>query len=124
MHFDPRTQAALREVGLDTDGIRRASDLVVEATDEAAADLESFFGDGGTYYSDMDVAHSDSEIQEHEVAYLDTYAHAADLRGYLRFDSWGVPVEGGRVLNDESVEVTLGPTVHGRVRFARDPDAL
>ena len=124
MHFDPRTQAALREVGLDADAIARASDLVVEATDEAAADLESFFDGGGTYYSDMDRAHSSSEIQEHEVAYLDTYTHAADLRGYLRFDSWGVPVEGGRVLNEESVELTLGPTVDGRVRFARDPDEL
>lgn len=124
MHFDPRTQAALREVGLDTDDLRRASDLVVEATDEAAAELEAFFGDGGTYYSDMDRAHSSTGIQEHEVEYLDTYTHAADLRGYLRFDSWGVPVEGGRVLDEGRVELTLGPTVDGRVRFARDPDAL
>ncbi|ESP87574.1 DUF7532 family protein [Candidatus Halobonum tyrrellensis] len=124
MHFDPRTQSALRAVGLDTDEIRRASDLVAEATDEAAADLEAFFDGGGTYYSDMDRAHSSTDVQEHDVEFLDTYTHAADLRGYLRFDSWGVPVEGGRVLGDERVELTLGPTVNGRVRFARDADAL
>ena len=124
MHFDPRTQAALRAVGLDTDDLEAASDLVAEAVTEDAEALESFFADGGTYHSDMDVAHSTAAIQEHRVDYLDTYTHAADLRGYLRFDSWGVPVEGGRVLNDDVVELTLGPTVHDRVRFARSPDPL
>lgn len=124
MHFDPRTQAALRAVGLDTDDLAEASDLVAEAVREDAAALEAFFDDGGTYYSDMDVAHSDDSVQEHGVEYLDTYTHAADLRGYLRFDSWGVYVEGGRILNDDVVELTLGPTVHDRVRFARTADAL
>ncbi|WP_313691633.1 DUF7532 family protein [Halorarum halobium] len=124
MHFDPRTQAALRAVGLDTDDLAEASELVAEAVREDAAALESFFEEPGPYYSDMDVAHGDDEIQEHDVERLDTYTHAADLRGYLRFDSWGVYVEGGRVLNDEVVELTLGPTVHDRVRFARTADAL
>ena len=49
---------------------------------------------------------------------------ADDIRGYVRFDTWGVPVEGGRVLTDAKVELTLGPTVDGRVRFASDEDAL
>ena len=124
MHFDPRTQQALRAVGLDTDDLREASDRVVERVEDDAAALESFFGDGGTFYSDMDRAHSSGGIQEHEVAYLDLYTHAADLRGYLRFDTWGAYVEGGRVLSDEAVELTVGPTVHDRVRFARDPDDL
>lgn len=128
MHFDQRTQAALREVGLSTEEIEDASERVVAATREAAADLEAFFeGEGeagGSYYSDMDLAHSDDDVQEHTVEYLDLYTHAADIRGYLRFEGWGVPVEGGRVLGDDLVELSLGPTVHGRVRFARDPDAL
>jgi len=124
MHFDQRTQAALRAVGLSTGEIETASEHVVEATSEAAADLEAFFEEGGTYYSDMDLAHSDEAIQAHEVAFLDLYTHAADIRGYLRFESWGVPVEGGRVLEDGLVELTLGPTVHGRVRFARNREAL
>ena len=124
MHFDPRTQAALRAVGLDTDDLAEASDLVAESVREDAAALEAFFDGGGTYYSDMDRAHGDDSIQEHAVEYLDTYTHAADLRGYLRFDSWGVPVEGGRVLNDDVVELRLGLPVHDRVRFARSADAL
>ena len=66
MHFDQRTQAALREAGLSTD----------------------------------------------------------EIRGYLRFDTWGVSVADGRILSEDSVELTLGPTVHDRVRFAADRDAL
>ncbi|XVH30448.1 DUF7532 family protein [Haloferacaceae archaeon DSL9] len=124
MHFDSRTQRALREAGLDKDAIAEASSLVVDAVQRDAADLEAFFADGGTVYSDMEMAHSASEIQEHDVASLDLYTHGASIRGYLRFDSWGVPVEGGRVLSDETVELTLGPTVNARVRFARDPDLL
>lgn len=124
MHFDSRTQAALRDVGLDADEIRRASELVVEATAEEAAALESFFEGGGTVYSDMELAHSTGDVQSHEVDHFDVYTHAADIRGYLKFDSWGVPVEGGRVLSEGKVELTLGPTVHGRVRFAREADRL
>jgi hypothetical protein len=124
MHFDPRTQSALREVGLDGDAVRRASELVTEAVREDAAAIESFFEGRETVHSDMDRAHSTADVQEHAVAFLDAYTHGADLRGYLRFDSWGVPVEGGRVLSETTVELTLGPPVHDRVRFAADPEAL
>mgnify|MGYP000106120108 CR=1 FL=1 len=124
MHFSQREQQALREAGLSTDEIATASDAVVAATEESAADLESFFADAVTIYSNMEMAHSASDVQEHTLDYLDLFTHADDIRGYLRFDSWGVPVEGGRVLGDDVVELTLGPTVDGRVRFAHDPDAL
>lgn len=124
MHFDPRTQQALRELGLDTDDLRRASELVTEAVDEDADALEAFFDRHDTVYSDMDQAHSAGDVAEHTVEHLDCYTHGADLRGYLRFDSWGVYVEGGRPLNAETVELSLGPTVHDRVRFAADPDDL
>ncbi|GCF14216.1 hypothetical protein Harman_21510 [Haloarcula mannanilytica] len=124
MHFTQREQQALRDAGIDQDTIEAASDAVVTATDDAAAALEAFFDSRGTVYSDMDIAHSSSEIQEHTVEYCDLFTHADDIRGYLRFDTWGVPVEGGRVLTDEKVELSLGPTVHGRVRFAADEDAL
>jgi hypothetical protein len=124
MHFHPRTQAALREVGLDPEQLQRASDLVSDAVERDARTLESFFEGGGTVYSDMDVAHSNSGIQDHEVRWLDVYTHGADLRGYLAFENWGVYVEGGRPLSDDVVELSLGPTVHDRVRFARDAEDL
>jgi hypothetical protein len=124
MHFDPRTQEALRAVGLDTDQLRAASDLVSEAVLEDAATLEAFFADRDTVYSDMDMAHSAGDTAEHDVEHLDLYTHGADLRGYLRFDTWGVYVEGGRPLSEETVELSLGPTVHDRVRFATDPAEL
>ncbi|MFB6309003.1 MAG: hypothetical protein ABEH35_06705 [Haloarculaceae archaeon] len=124
MHFDPREQRALREAGVDQETIAAASEAVVAATETAAAELEAFFEDRETIYSDMDIAHSDSEIQEHTVDELDLYTHADDLRGYLRFDSWGVYVEGGRVLSEDVVELTLGPTVHDRVRFGASAEAL
>jgi len=124
MHFTQREQAALRDAGLNQNTIEAASEAVVEATKQAAADLEAFFADLDTVYSDMDIAHSSSDIQEHTLDYVDLYTHADDIRGYVRFDSWGVPVEGGRVLTDEKVELTLGPTVEERVRFAGDEDAL
>lgn len=124
MHFDQRTQTALREVGLTMEEINEASEHVVTATQDAADDLTAFFEGNEVIYSDMDRAHSASDIQEHAVEYIDLYTHAADIRGYIRFDSWGVPVEGGRILDDGSVELTLGPTVNGRVRFATDRDVL
>lgn len=124
MHFDPRTQQALRAVGLDTEEIRTASEHVVEAVAADADRLETFFEDTDTVYSDMDTAHSASEIQTHTVDFIDLYTHAADLRGYLRFDSWGVPIEGGRVLNEDVVELSLGGTVNSRVRFAHDESEL
>ncbi|WP_372480204.1 hypothetical protein ACAH01_03120 [Halomicrobium sp. HM KBTZ05] len=124
MHFSQREQQALAEAGLSTDEIAAASEAVVAATDEAATALEAFFADRETIYSDMEMAHSASDVQEHALAYLDLFTHADDIRGYLRFDSWGVPVEGGRVLGEDVVELTLGPTVDDRVRFAHDDDAL
>ena len=124
MHFTQREQAALREVGLSQENVEDASELVVEATAAAADDLREFFEGIGTIYSDMDIAHSDSAIQEHAVDYLDLYTHADDIRGYLRFEEWGVPVTGGRVLSDDVVELSLGPTVDDRVRFSPDRDAL
>ena len=124
MHFDPRTQRALREVGLDDDDLRRASDLVAETVRRDADRLEAFFESHDTLYADLDLAHSDAEVQEVEVDHLDSYTHGADLRGYLRFDSWGAYVEGGRPLGADVVELTLGPTVHDRVRFAPSPDDL
>ncbi|QCJ47185.1 hypothetical protein [Haloprofundus sp. MHR1] len=124
MHFDSRTQAALREVGLDTDRIREASDLVAETVANDADALSTFFDEAETFYSDMELAHSSDDVQRHVVDHVDLYTHGASMRGYLQFDSWGVPIEGGRILSDDVVELTLGPTVHDRVRFARDADAL
>ena len=123
MHFDQRTQAALREVGLSQAAVREAADLVSEAVERDADRLREFF-ETDVLYSDMEKAHSADEIHEHSVAFLDLFTHGGDLRGYLRFDSWGVPVEGGRVLSADVVELSLGPTVDDRVRFARDEDAL
>ncbi|WP_299265252.1 DUF7532 family protein [Halorientalis sp.] len=124
MHFDQRTQRALREVGLSTDEIGTASERVVESTAEDANAIEDFFDGLDTVHSDMDLAHSAGDVAKHDVAYVDLYTHADDLRGYLKFDGWGVYVEGGRVLTEETVELTLGPTVHDRVRFTTDPDSL
>ncbi|MFB6127677.1 MAG: hypothetical protein ABEJ79_10355 [Halolamina sp.] len=124
MHFDPRTQAALRAVGLDTADLRRASELVVEATDDDAATVAAFFADREVVHSDMETAHSAGDVREHAVDYCDLYTHADEIRGYLRFDAWGVPVEGARPLDDDRVELTLGPTVDDRVTFATDPEAL
>jgi alpha-D-ribose 1-methylphosphonate 5-triphosphate diphosphatase PhnM len=128
MHFDQREQAALRDAGLTTDDLESVADAVAAAADRDAARLESFF-ERETVYSDMDRAHSDSAVQEHSVEYLDLYTHAADIRGYLRFERWGAWVAGGRILREadgepELVELTLGPTVHGRVRFAPKPGKL
>ncbi|MFW6317315.1 MAG: DUF7532 family protein [Halorubrum sp.] len=146
MHFDRRTQRALHEAGLDGDAIADASDRVAELVAADADRLRAFFAAEGPYYSDMDLAHSTAETQEHPTADVDLFTHGSDLRGYLSLDGWGVPVEGGRVLrsagagredggDDESededggeapvlVELSLGETVHGRVRFARDPEEL
>ena len=124
MHFDQREQRALREAGLSTDEIAAASDRVADLVDGTAADLKSFFERHGTLHSDLSMAHSSSEFTTHENATLDLYTHAADLRGWLRFETGGVFVEDGRVLDEDLVELTLGPTVHERVRFATSPDAL
>ena len=123
MHFDQRTQAALRDGGLDNAAIREASDAVADAVERDADRLRAVF-DRETIHSDMEMAHTAADINEHTVEYLDLFTHGSDLRGYLRFGTWGVPVEGGRVLSDDVVELSLGPTVHDRVRFAADADAL
>jgi len=124
MHFTQREQTALRDAGLSTEEIQDASRAVVAATEADADRIESFFEGRETIFSDMDMAHSSSGTVEHAVEYLDLFTHADDIRGYLRFDSWGVPVEGGRVLGEDVVELSLGPTVDDRVRFAADRDAL
>lgn len=124
MHFDQRIQQALREAGLEQDAIVEVSDRVAELVDEDAAQLEAFFAEHDTVYSDMDLAHSRDEFPEHAVEFCDLFTHGADVRGYLRFDTWGVPVEGGRVLGEELVELSLGPTVDARVKFAASRDAL
>ncbi|WP_226004344.1 DUF7532 family protein [Natrinema salinisoli] len=124
MHFDQRTQQALRDVGLETDDLRAASEAVVEAVAEDAAALEAFFDEHDTVYSDMDMAHSSSEYPEHDVDYADLTTHADEMRGWLRFETWGVYVEDGRILADGYVELTLGPTIDDRVRFAADRETL
>ncbi|WP_435344463.1 DUF7532 family protein [Haloarchaeobius sp. HRN-SO-5] len=124
MHFDQRTQAALREVGLSQDQLRAASEGVVERTAEEADALVAFFETNDVVYSDMDQAHSTATFPEHTVEYCDITTHAAEMRGWLRFDTWGVYVEDGRVLDDGTVELTLGPSVHDRVRFAPTREAL
>ncbi len=124
MHFDQRTQNALREAGLDVDDLKQTSEAVVDSTRQTADELEAFFGDADRVYSDMEMAHSVDEYPEHTVEYLDLTTHAAEMRGWLRFDSWGAYVEDGRVLDDGLVELSLGPTVHDRVRFARSRERL
>ena len=124
MSFDPRIRRALREAGVSEETLREASDAAAADAERAADQLESFFADRETIYSDMDLTHSADEYPEHAVEYVDLFTHSEDVRGWLRFDSWGVYVEGGRVLSDEVVELTLGPTVHDRVRFAADRGEL
>ncbi|WP_058367564.1 DUF7532 family protein [Haloparvum sedimenti] len=124
MHFDPRTQQALREAGLDTEEIRAASDRAAELVAADAAAIESFVADAETLHSDLETAHGPDGPQEHPDCAVDLYTHGGDLRGYVSFGSWGAYVEDGRTLSEDVVELTLGPTVHDRVRFARDPEDL
>ena len=124
MHFDQRTQAALREFGLDTEEVAEISDSVVDRVAADAGRIEQFLSGLEPAYSDMDLAHSSAEFPEHDIESVDLYTHGADLRGYVAFDGWGAYVEGGRVLSESVVELTLGPTVHDRVRFAAAPGAL
>lgn len=129
MHFDQRTQRALRSVGLETDDLRDASEAVVDAVQADADELMAFFDAHETVYSDMEMAHSTAEFPEHTVEYLDITTHAAEMRGWLRFDTWGVSVEDGRILEEDDeepvhVELRLGPTIDGRVRFAPKREIL
>ncbi|WP_438267107.1 DUF7532 family protein [Haladaptatus salinisoli] len=70
--------------------------------------------------SDTDRAHTASEFPEYQIQYIDPYTHAGEIRGYLRFDTWGVAVEGGRILTDDRIELILGSSINDRVRFARE----
>ena len=124
MHFDQRTQRALRGVGLETADLQAASEAVAEAVRADAAALEAFFDDHETVYSDMDMAHSASDYPEHDVESLDLTTHADEMRGWLRFGTWGAYVEDGRLLGEEHVELTLGPPIHDRVRFAPNREIL
>ncbi|MCU4743860.1 DUF7532 family protein [Natronoglomus mannanivorans] len=129
MHFDQRTQRALRSVGLETDDLRDASEAVVDAVQADADELMAFFDAHESVYSDMELAHSTAEFPEHTVESLDITTHAAEMRGWLRFDTWGVYVEDGRILERDGedpvhVELTLGPTIDGRVRFAPEREIL
>lgn len=131
MHFDGRTQQALREAGLDVDEIVAVSDRVADLVAEDADRLREFFDAEGVFHSDMELAHSAETIQNHPTANVELFTHGSDLRGYLSLDGWGVPVENGRILrtaNDDEiptlVELSLGATVHDRVRFARDRNEL
>ena len=124
MHFDQRTQRALRAVGLEPDELQAASEHVVAAVREDARELEAFFDRHDVVYSDMELAHSNAELPKHTVDSLDLTTHAAEMRGWLRFEEWGVFVEDGRILGDDHVELSLGPSVHARVRFAPDRETL
>ncbi len=124
MHFDQRTQTALREFGLSTEEMTEISESVIESTAAEAGAIESFLSELETVYSDMELAHSSAEFPEHDLESVDLYTHAADLRGYINFGTWGAYVEDGRVLSESVVELTLGPEVHDRVRFAADRDEL
>ncbi|GAB7009842.1 DUF7532 family protein [Halorubrum trueperi] len=129
MHFDGRTQQALREAGLDAEAIVAASERIADLTAKDADRLGDFFDRDGPYYSDMELAHSTAETQEHPTADVDLFTHGDDLRGYLSLDGWGIPVEGGRVLREGDgspalIELSLGATIHGRVRFSRDRGEL
>lgn len=124
MHFDQRTQTALREFGLTTDEIAEISGAVADATAAEADAIETFLSDLDTVYSDMELAHSSSDHPEHDLESIELYTHAADLRGYINFGTWGAYVEDGRVLSETVVELTLGPEVYDRVRFAATREAL
>ncbi len=145
MHFDQREQAALRTAGLSTADLRSVSADVAAAAEREADRLRTFF-DRETVYSDMDRAHSSADVHEHDLEFVDLFTHAEAIRGYLRFETWGAWIADGRVLRPASavpeadapetvgddapsdpadlVELTLGPTVHDRVRFAADPEEL
>jgi RNA binding exosome subunit len=129
MLFDQRTRAALRDAGLTQEDLREVEQAATDQAREDAERVESFFDSLDTVYSDMDLTHSRDDLPEHDLDYVDLFTHSEDVRGFLRFDSWGAYVEGARVLEADDgrasvVELTLGPTVNDRVRFARDRAAL
>jgi regulator of RNase E activity RraB len=129
MLFDSRTRAKLLEAGLDADALRDIEEAVAAEAEATAEEVTAFLGGGPgsdptAAYSDMDQTHSTAAHPEHTIEYVDLFTHSQDVRGYVRFDTWGAYVEGARALDDEVVELELGPTVHDRVRFARSREAL
>lgn len=125
MLFDQRVRTELHDAGVDPATLREVEERVAADARETAARVESFFDSHATVYSDMDLTHSSSEYPEHTVEYADLFTHSQDIRGFLRFDTWGAYVENARVLNEENgtptfVELELDQTVHDRVRFAPD----
>jgi len=124
MLFDQPTRRALRDAGVSADTLRDVEETVAREARETATEVSAFFADHGTVYSDMEQTHSNDAYPEHDVDYCDLFTHSQDVRGFLRFDTWGVYVEGARTLDDGTVELELGPTVHDRVRFAPTRDAL
>lgn len=158
MLFDARTREHLRDAGLTRDDLRRIEDAVAADARETADAVESFFDAHDVVYSDMDLTHAKHDRPEHDVDYCDLFTHSQDIRGFLRFETWGVYVEGTRVLREAEdadrasgrasdtraarreaedgndadatdappvlVELSLGATVHDRVRFAASREAL
>ena len=124
MLFDQRTRAALREAGLSQDDLAAVEQAATDHAREDAERVESFFDGLDVVYSDMDLTHSRDDYPEHDLEYVDLFTHSEDIRGFVRFSSWGAYVEGARPLSDDTVELTLGPTVNDRVRFARERSAL
>jgi hypothetical protein len=129
MLFDQRARAALRDAGLSQADIDEVEQTVTEQAQADARRVESFFDGLDTVYSDMDQTHSVAEYPEHDLEYVDLFTHSQDVRGFVRFDTWGAYVDGARVLRSESahplvVELSLGPTVHDRVRFAAERSLL
>lgn len=129
MLFDQRTRAALRDAGLSREDIADIEDDVAEQAQADARRVESFFDGRAVVYSDMDLTHSRSDYPEHDFDYVDLFTHSEDIRGFVRFETWGAYVEGARVLEDADgeptvVELTLGPTVDARVRFAGERSQL
>jgi hypothetical protein len=124
MLFDQRTRAKLQAAGLDSDTLRQIESEVAADARETADDVEAFFAERDVVYSDMDLTHARDDHPEHDLRFVDLYTHSQDIRGYVRFETWGAWVAGARMLTDRVVELELGPTVHDRVRFARDRAAL
>jgi len=129
MLFDQRTRAALRDAGLSQDDIADIEDDVAAQARAAAERVQSFFDGHDRVYSDMELTHSRSDYPEHDLDYVDLFTHSEDVRGFVRFETWGAYVEGARVLDEADgeptvVELTLGPTVDARVRFAAERSRL
>ncbi|WP_336035252.1 DUF7532 family protein [Halobacterium yunchengense] len=125
MLFDQRTRAALRDAGLSQADLREVQQTVADEARAEARRVESFFDRLDVVYSDMDRTHSAADYPRHDLEYVDLFTHSEDVRGFVRFETWGAWVEGARVLETDDghpsvVELTLGPTVHDRVRFAAD----